>query len=158
MKIYCQYSALVDPRTLKPNPKNPNDHEIADAKEIMKLIAFYGWRHPIIVSNQSGFIATGHLRHMGALMEELETVPVSFQDFDSPDIEYGFVVADNATQEWSKLNKQKINDEVPNLELPDISYLGIQDFCLDPSELPAPRSKKPKMCPHCGENVNAPPV
>jgi hypothetical protein len=157
LKIHCRYDELVNPASLKANPKNPNIHSIEGATRLIKLFGFYGIRHPIVVSKQSGMIVAGHGRHMAALMAEMPEFPVVYQDFETPDEEYGFLVADNGSQDWSELDLAKINIEIPHLGLDDIDLLGLKDFALDPSELP-PKQKKPKMCPHCGCDVNQPPV
>lgn len=92
---------------------------------------------------------------MASLVEEWEKVPVVYQDFESDDEEYGWLVADNGSQEWSEIDRAKVNEEIPNLGLSDLDLLGLSDFTLDPSELPQPKQKKPKLCPNCGVDVNA---
>ncbi len=128
----------ADPNTLAANPGTPNVHSREQIAKLAELIKFQGWRHPIIVSNQSGMIAAGHGRLMAAELLGLKRVPVHYQDFDSYDQEYAFMVSDNAISEWSTLDLGKINAKLPDLELPDVDLLGIQDFTVDPSEAGMP--------------------
>lgn len=157
MNIFCKHDELVNPKLLKPNPENPNEHTPEQARRLLKLFEFHGIRHPIIVSKQSGYIVVGHGRHMAALMGEMESFPVVYQDFESSDQEYAFMVADNGSADWAELDLAAINAKLPDLELPDVDVLGIPDFELDPTEKP-PKTKAPKFCPHCGEDVNQSPV
>lgn len=153
MEIHCSYHELVDPTKLKPNPENPNEHSLDDARELIKLYEFYGIRHPIIVSKETGMIVVGHGRHQAALMAEMETFPVEYQSFKSYDEEYGFLVADNGSADRAVLNLAKINAKIPDLHLPNLDLLGIKNFRMDP---PPVKTKKPKICPSCGHDFNAP--
>lgn len=120
---------------LTPNPKNPNKHSKDQITRIQKLIEYYGWRHPIIVSKESGLIVVGHGRLEAAMKMGLDKVPVSIQSFESPEQEYGFLVADNAIASWAELDLKNINLEVPDLGPDfDIDLLGIKDFEIDAAD------------------------
>lgn len=123
---------------LVPHPKNPNVHPKEQIVRLAEIIKFQGWRHPIIVSNQSGFIAAGHGRLMAAEILGCQVVPVHYQDFESTDQEYAFMVSDNAIAEWASLDLGKVNAELPELGIPNIDLLGIQNFTVDPSETGMP--------------------
>lgn len=144
--------------TLKPNPENPNDHPPEQIDAIVESIRFYGWRHPIVVSNQSGFIAVGEGRYLAAKKMGETHVPVHFQNFESYDVEYGFVCADNGLGQQSKINMGKINAKIPELHLPSLGLLGIKGLTMDPpnfspggaGEQGKLDQKNPIQCPACG--------
>ena len=149
----------VEIDALTPNPKNPNVHSPEQIERLVKLIKEYGWRHPIIVSNQSKMIVVGHGRLEAAKKIGLNKVPVTYQDFESPDIEYGFMVADNAIADWADLDFKAINAHIPELGPDfDLDLLGISNLFLDPSEkyenIKNEKSEDRLVflrCPHCEE-------
>jgi len=149
---------MIDIHKLKPNPKNRNRHSGDQINRLVSLIGFYGFRNPIIVSNQTGYIAAGHGRLMAAKKMGLTHVPVSYQDFDNIESEYGFGVADNAIASWAELDFSGINDDLGDLgpDL-DLDMLGIQDFSLDPNFEPGSENDQSRLdknkrleCPSCG--------
>jgi hypothetical protein len=58
--VRCAFSRLVPVGELKPNPRNPAVHPNQQLDLYVKVIAHQGWRRAVVVSNQSGFIVTGH--------------------------------------------------------------------------------------------------
>lgn len=135
MKIHCPYDKLINPKELKPNPKNPNAHDKDQIERLCKILEYQGWRYPIKVSNQSGFITSGHGRLACSLKMNLKEVPVSYQDYDNEDQEYADLVSDNAIASWSNLDLSQINLEVPNLAPEfNIELLGIKNFTIDISD------------------------
>jgi ParB-like chromosome segregation protein Spo0J len=145
---------------LKAHPKNRNKHSSNQIDEIVKQLKYQGWRHAIVVSNQSGFIAAGHGRLLAAKKMGLKKVPVVYQDFTDAEQEYAFGVADNAIARRAELDLPAINFDVQELGPDfDISLLGIENFVVDfaekgfdPGAEDEPKSKQ-KMCPHCGEAI-----
>lgn len=129
MDIKCEFKELVDIVKLVPNPKNPNKHSDKQIDLLQRLIKHQGWRHPIIVSNRSGFVCAGHGRLQAAIKIGLKQVPVDYQDFDSEAQEYQFMVSDNTIQELSELDRTMVNQDVldfgPDF---DLDMLGIPDF------------------------------
>lgn len=122
-------------KELKPNPKNPNKHPEEQIERLAKIIRYQGWRSPIIVSNQSGYIVAGHGRLEAAKKLGFTTVPVQYQDFENEDQEYAHMTADNAIASWADLDLSGINLEVPNLGPDfDIEFLGLKDFKIDAFE------------------------
>lgn len=140
----------VNPNELKENPKNRNVHTDEQIARLSQLITYQGWRWPIIVSNQSGFIMAGHGRVLAAKRLGLETVPVSYQDFTTEEQAYAFLVSDNAIASWSELDLAGINSDIVDLGPDfDIEMLGIKEFELDTQQkLP---NRKLLECPHCHE-------
>lgn len=129
MDIKCEFKELVDIVKLVPNPKNPNKHSDKQIDLLQRLIKHQGWRHPIIVSNRSGFVCAGHGRLQAAQAMGLKQVPVDYQDFDSEAQEYQFMVSDNTIQEMAELDLAMVNTDVldfgPDF---DLDMLGIPDF------------------------------
>lgn len=150
MKIHCQYSELVDPKSLKGHPKNHNKHPQDQIIRLAKILEYQGWRFPIKVSNRSGCITSGHGRLQAAQFLGLKEVPVSYQDYDSEDQEYADVQSDNAIALWSELDLSSINSDIPDMSPDfDLDLLGIKNFTIDPE----PKKKEEKSCPHCGEKL-----
>lgn len=168
MKIKCAYKEILeinDPRII-PNPDNPNDHSEKQIKQFSKILIYQGQRKPIIISNQSGFIVTGHGTLLSAKEAGAEKIAVDFQDFDSPAQEYAHVVADNAIALQAELDKSKINIKLPELGPEfDLENLGLPDFKLDISEINEINNSTKELdldsfdnfqheCPKCGFEWN----
>lgn len=122
----------VEIKKLKPHPRNPNKHSKEQIERLAEIIAYQGFRSPIVVSNRSGFIVAGHGRVEAATLNELKKVPVSYQDFTDDEQEYAHMTADNAIAEWATLDLSMINKDIIELG-PDfnIDMLGIKDFALE---------------------------
>lgn len=136
------------------HPKNPNKHSREQITRLAQLIQYQGWRLPIIVSNQTGWIVSGHGRLEAAKELGLKTVPVSFQDFLDEAQEIAFLVSDNAIASWAELDLGVVNSFLPDLGPTEIEMLGLPDFKVEPAENepePKPKDKKPVQCPNCGE-------
>lgn len=152
----------VEIKKLKPHPKNPNKHSKEQIERLAEIIAYQGFRSPIVVSNRSGYIVAGHGRVEAAILNELTKVPVSYQDFTDDEQEYAHMTADNAIADWATLDLSMINKDIIELG-PDfnIDMLGIKDFSVEPLDKnfePGSEEdqgkldqKKPVECPNCGE-------
>lgn len=156
--IYCKYDELINPNKLKNHPKNRNKHGQDQIERLAKLYEFHGVRHPIIVSKRSGFIVAGHGRKLAAIRAGIKEMPVVYQDFESDDKEYAFLVADNAIALWADLDLSEINEDLKDLGPFDIDMLGLNNFTIDPVNFEAGTledqgkldKKKPVECPECG--------
>lgn len=158
MKIHCRYDELLELSKFKTNPKNPNKHTKDQIKALGALFVAHGIRHPIIVSKRSGLVVAGHGRLEAASLLEFKIFPVSYQDFESEEKEYAFLVADNAIADWAELDLPGIKEEIMQLG-PDLDkdWFGVKDLFLP---LSAPKEKKeasPKQvqCPICGHGFEA---
>lgn len=133
VKADCSFDKLVDPDKLKPHPKNNNRHPVEQINLLAKNIEKFGfWRYPIVVSNQSGFIISGHGRLDVAKKLGLEKVPVNYQDFESDMHEYQQLTMDNEIARWSQLDRHMTHielDEFPELTAED---LGIENWDFEP--------------------------
>lgn len=138
----------VEIGSLKLHPRNRNEHPAEQIERLAEIIKFQGWRHPIIVSNLSGYIVAGHGRLAAAQMLGLAKVPVHRQDFTDSDQEYAFLISDNAIASWAELDLSTIQADLADFQLPSIDLLGIQDFEFEPE--PEEEKAEPKPCPNCG--------
>jgi hypothetical protein len=134
IEINCGYDKIVKIDEIVLNPENPNKHDEPQLNRIADLLNFYGWRHPVIVSNQSGMVVVGHGRILSAKSLGEVSVPVNYQDFPSYDVEYAWMVADNGIAGWASLDYALVNAKLPDLGPFDLNLLGIKSFFLEPSE------------------------
>ena len=153
LKLHCRYDQLVPVDELKPHEKNRNIHPEAQIERLSKLIEDQGMRAPIVVSKRSGQIVKGHgtllaIRRLGS-----SVAPVVYQDIESDDSEYRFLIGDNAISSWSELDLSGINTDLADIGPMEIDLLGLPDFTVDINEKPQKEKKEkaPKNCPHCGE-------
>lgn len=65
--VFCAHDKIAKVKDLRPNPKNPNKHPSDQIALLAKIIMATGWRAPITVSADSGYIVKGHGRYMAAL-------------------------------------------------------------------------------------------
>ena len=104
--VYCAHDKIVDIDALVGNPRNPNKHPQEQIAALAKIIKRQGWRHPIVVSNRSGFVVKGHGRLMAAKELGVSLVPVDYQDYESEASEYADLMADNKIQELSEFDSK----------------------------------------------------
>lgn len=132
MKTRCEYKKLVPLNELKPHPKNRNRHGDDQVSRLAHIFEYQGIRHPIIVSNLSGFIVAGHGRLAAATKLGFKEFPVDYQDFGSEEEEYAFLVSDNAVALWAELDLSGINADIGDLGPDfDIDLLGIKNFTIE---------------------------
>ena len=139
MKVKCKFDEMVPVSKLKPNPDNPNMHPKIQLEGLKTVLKDNCIRHPIIVSNQRKMIVAGHARFQAMKDLGMKKVPVVFQDFDSKQKEYQFMVADNEAQRKSYLNVVKLSDSMKTLNIPTKNHksMGIFDSML---HIDTPRS------------------
>ncbi len=117
---------MVPINKIKPHPKNPNIHTPAQIEKLKEIIKFQGFRNPLVVSNQSGFLNSGHGRLEAALQLGMATVPVTFQDFENDAQEYASLVSDNEIARAAKLNLSAIKLDVKAFKI-QLNLLGFED-------------------------------
>ena len=129
-QIHCLYDDLLDPSKLKDNAKNRNKHGQDQIERLVHLYKTHGVRHPIIISNQTKSIVSGHARKLAAIRAGIKDFPVVYQDFESPEQEYAFIQSDNAIALWAELDLSGINADLgdlgPDLDLLDLGIRGFQ--------------------------------
>lgn len=165
MKVHCTYDQLVQISSLNPHPKNTNKHSKEQIQRLSKILEYQGWRYPIKVSKQSGFITSGHGRLEAARLLKLDVVPVNFQDYESDTQELADLTSDNAIAAWAELDLSLINTQLGDMGPDfDIDLLGIENFQLDVNFEPGTLEEQGKLdqkkpvitqCPNCGECFDA---
>ena len=118
--MYCAHDAIVDAAALVPNPKNPNTHPDSQIQLLGRIIRQTGWRQPITVSTRSGFIVKGHGRLAAALLEDLQEVPVDYQDYATEAEEYADLVADNRLAELAEIDQRMLADIFADIDTGEI--------------------------------------
>jgi hypothetical protein len=131
--VHCAADTLIDVADLVPNPRNPNKHGDKQVALLAKIIRYQGWRAPIVVSNQSGFIVSGHGRYQAARLLNVELVPVNFQNFKTPADERAHLLADNRIAELAQLEDNALRtilDELKDDDF-DLELTGFSGDFLD---------------------------
>ncbi len=102
--INCAHDKLVKTDKIKPNPDNPNKHDVAQLNLYAKILLHQGWRKSLTVSNQSGFIVTGHGAWLTAKAQGWASVPVDYQDFENRADEIAHMIADNKLAQMGEID------------------------------------------------------
>lgn len=109
IKVYGNYSTL-DPKGLIPHPDNNNIHTPEQIEVMKDVLKSNGFRVPVIVSEESQRIISGHLRVQAAISLGMEQVPVSLQAFKSRIEEVRHLTADNEVARLAKFDPPKFKD------------------------------------------------
>lgn len=153
--IHCLYDELLSVKKAKKHPKNNNKHPQEQIDRLSKIIQYQGFRQPIKISKQTGYITSGHGRLLAAIRSGMKKVPVVYQEYKDIDQEIADLYADNAVASWADFDLSMVNDSIGEFDPSfDIELLGIKDFKLDPAdneplidedeipaELPEPKAK-----------------
>ena len=151
---------MVPLAELKPHPRNPNTHSDEQIRLLAKIIEHTGWRHPIVVSNLSGYIMAGHARLKAAQLLGLAEAPVDYQDWASEAEELADLVADNRIAELAERDGPVLKDLLQDMdtgaldmELTGYNADALQDLM---TQVHQPESKGGEQgpvittCPRCG--------
>jgi DNA modification methylase len=132
LQIESKNIEIVDISKVQPNPANMNRHSPEQIQRLSEIIEYQGWRSPLIVSNRTGLLVSGHGRLMAARKMGLKHVPVMYQDFQDEDQEYAAMVSENSIASWAELDLAAINENIGNFSPEfNIDLLGIKNFTLD---------------------------
>lgn len=121
--VFCAFDKLVDPKDLVGNPRNPNQHPKDQIKLLAHIIQSQGWRAPITVSNQSGYVVRGHGRLAAALEFGAECVPVDYQNYSNEAEEWADLIADNRLSELSEIDNVKIADLLAEMDTGEVPII-----------------------------------
>jgi len=127
MDIKSKEIKIVDIDSLVLNPDNNNRHSIEQVELLAKGIKHNGFRVPIIVSNRSGFVISGHGRIDAAKLLEIKEIPAIFEDFKDEAEEYQFLTFDNEIARWAELDRHAVYTKLEALPEIDIELLGIEN-------------------------------
>jgi len=114
--IHCQFKKILTQAELKPYPNNAARHSVKQIKLLAQNITELGWRHPITVSNQSGFIVYGHARLKAAELLNCNEIPVEYQDYKTPEIERTSRLSDNRIAELATTDIDKLKTELIDIK------------------------------------------
>lgn len=132
MNIKSNEIKLVNINDIQPNNKNRNYHSEEQIDRLVEIIKYQGFRSPLIISNRSGILVSGHGRLLAARKLGLAKLPVIYQDFDSEEQEYAAGISDNSITSWSQLDLSGINFDITDLGPDfDLDLLGIRNFHVD---------------------------
>lgn len=123
IEVWCSFDKLVPVEDLRPNPRNPNTHPARQIELLAKNIRYFGFRHPITVSRQSGLMVSGHGRLEAARSLGLRLVPVDFQDFASESDEMAVLIADNRLAELASVDLNSLEAVIKDLRVADFDTI-----------------------------------
>jgi len=132
--VHCACDDIVPVSKIKPYPQNANMHPDDQILLLAKLIHGHGWRRPITISNQSGFVVRGHGRLASAKKLEATEVPVDYQDYESEELERADRLADNKIQELSEWDRDILKEEIGHLDSGILSEMDLTGFDSDSLE------------------------
>jgi ParB-like chromosome segregation protein Spo0J len=156
------HGKMVPPADLKPYPRNNKTHPDKQLAMLAKAIHAQGFRAPIVVSKQSGYIVRGHARREVAILLGLATVPVEYQEYPSSAMERADRIADNQLAELAEYDMAALKDELAELDVGDFAMdiTGfdegeIERMMTAAADVPegAEREGKGRVCPHCGKEI-----
>lgn len=101
------------------HPKNPNRHPPEQIRVFKKILSAQDWRRPIVVSNLSKLIVSGHGALEAALELKWKQAPVEYQDFASEGLELAHMSADNELARLSESDATAV--EALGRELDELS-------------------------------------
>lgn len=129
---------LVALNEIKPYDMNPRKNSDS-VKAVRKSFREFGVRAPILVDKDM-FIVYGHTRYQAATEEGLSHYPVIVADDLTPEQTRAYRIADNATQDFSQWDSEKLSAELKALATVTFKHLPLTDYGLDeylPEELKA---------------------
>jgi len=166
--VHCAHTEMVPMEKLVPNPRNPNKHPDKQIQMLAKIIMVQGWRAPITVSRQSGFIVRGHGRYAAGQLAGCPEAPVDYQDYQSEAEEWADLIADNRIAELAQMDTLVLKDLLLEIDTGaiDMNITGFDDKSLEalmtiegpPKDVKfkeydetAGDDVKTATCPKCGE-------
>jgi hypothetical protein len=111
------------------NPRNTNKHSEAQIDVIAHSLHNHGWRHPIIINQQTNTIVAGEGRYLAAKKLGQKTIPIDTQSFDSELEEYEFLDSDNNTCKGSEYDIEKFKVNLKSFDI-DQSRFDRSNFVL----------------------------
>ena len=102
MKVHCQFDELKQISELTLNQKNRDSHPKEQIKRLAKILDDQGCRYPFKVSSKQ-LDSPQDGRIEAAKLNGWKKVPISKQDYDSPEQEYEDSISDNSIASFRSL-------------------------------------------------------
>lgn len=158
IKVECAHDRLVPLNEFRANPIRSKGHPPYQIEALAAAIRKSGWRQPLIVSYESGFLVDGHARLMAARMLGLSQVPVDYQHFVSPRSEMLFRLTElfwhRGSRSSKKRRRKRVTKICPVCDLPFqvLPCHNSKVFCGRACRYIATRanSRHTFRCPGCG--------
>jgi DNA modification methylase len=142
-KVTADNFKIVPIEDIHPDPSNTNTHPDDQIAMLIEQFKIQGFRDPLIVDKGDGLLVCGEGRYIAAKKAGLKHLPVIYQEFESVKHKKAFITAHNATQQWSKIDLMKVNQEVLDLGPDfDLSWLALKDFVIEPIDKFEPQSNE----------------
>jgi hypothetical protein len=122
--VWCSHDEIGLLEKAVPNPCNPNSHPDIQIKLLANILKVQGWRNPITISNQSGFITKGAGRKMAAELNGWSKAPLDYQDYDNEAAEYADLIADNRIAELAEPDLDLVKEILESIEGLDADLTG----------------------------------
>jgi len=131
--VHCAHTEIVPIDKLKPYPRNNKKHPEPQIELLTKAIKAQGWRAPITVSNQTGYIVRGHARLEAAKRLGLKSVPVDYQNYASEKAERADRIADNRLAELGQTDLANLKEELLALDTGslDMELTGFDESAME---------------------------
>lgn len=118
-------AVFVDPKQLKPWPKNPRKND-QTVQMVVASIRRFGFASPIVVQQSTGMVIGGHTRLKAALHMGLDLVPVRYMDLND-DEAHALAIADNKIPETSEWNDELLTELMTSKTFEIDAALGFSD-------------------------------
>lgn len=131
----------IDPRVLKPHPKNSRKHGDSQITQLVASIEQFGF-NAVITIDEDDVILAGHGRTLAAIRAGLETVPCLRRTGLTDDQKRAYVIADNKIGLNSEWDEDILAQEIADLTSTgyDLGSLGIDVAALESIADPAGRT------------------
>lgn len=129
--------AEVAPEELIPNAGNARRHPKTQQKALNGLLSTVGWVQSVVVSERSGMIVDGHLRHDLALRNGAATVPCVYVDL-TEDEERMMLAAFDAVGGLADVDTRQLSLLLEGLQVPDGANLDFLEFLAAQTEESTP--------------------
>lgn len=149
-------------KELKPYKNNPRNNDGA-VEYVANSIKKFGFKVPILIDNNNTIIA-GHTRYKAAKKLGLDSIPCIVADDLTEEQIKAFRIADNKVAEYSSWDWEKLDLELEDIKIIDMSMFGFLDTSyeeiddkienlVDKTSKTSPKKEKTIICPFCGEEI-----
>ena len=82
---------------------------------------------PITVSNRSGLIVKGHGRLIAAFKAGISHAPIDYQDYETDDMEYADMIADNKLAELAELDNKALEKLIKGMSIDALEFTALNE-------------------------------